>query len=119
MMTMADSDESLSVNIDDLQKGGVNLKYMAEIAASIHNDLKNKIAGLTLGDDQISQLIMQNYKPGEKASLEFLDNLRALIDGHGGETIDLSKIFNDVNTDTVNEVSTPTEHGTTPGIKAH
>jgi hypothetical protein len=119
---MADSEDpnTLSVSIDDLERGGVNLKHIAETVASIHASLQNLIDGVKLGDDQISQLILQNYKPSEKAGLDFLKGLGDLIDSHGGKTIDLSKIFNDVNTTTVDEVnSVPVESGPSPGIKAH
>jgi hypothetical protein len=124
MVAMADSEDpgALSVNVDDLKRGGVYLDQIAEVAKKIHDDLQNMVnSGLTLGDDQISQLILQNYKPSEKTSLEFLKNLTELIDAHGGKTIDLSKIFNDVNTTTVDEVNAPdgSTHGTSLGIKAH
>jgi hypothetical protein len=103
---MADDDGTFSVDIDALERGGVNVKHLASLAASIYGDLFNLTDkyGHTLGGNgDVGKSFETNYYPGADASLQFLRDLKDLVDTHGGKVIDLGGLFGNVDDTTIDE----------------
>ncbi len=97
---MAGSDDDiLSVDIEELERGGVHLTDIAHIAVRIYNDVNNAVTQFPHpgGDGDIGDSVRKNYEPSAQASLEFLKNVKELLGGHGSQTLDLSGLFGDVN----------------------
>ena len=101
-------DDSLSVDITALERGGVNIKHLGVLTSTIFGDLFNVTNkyGRHLGGDPGSDMdkaLQANYYPASDASLVFLRGLKDLVDTHGGNTINLGNLFSNVNTTTTTE----------------
>lgn len=103
---MASGDGTFSVDIEALERGGVNVKHLATLAATIYGDLFNvtsKYGHELGGNGDIGKSFEANYYPGADASLQFLRDLKDLVDAHGGKIIDLGVFFGNVDETTTNE----------------
>lgn len=89
-------DDSFAADIEALRQGGVNLSRLSDTANSILTELQSECAGFSFGgDDDISKALKKNYKPGEEAGLEFLQNLSGALDTDGEDVVDTSQAFDD------------------------
>jgi hypothetical protein len=107
---MADNGDpdSFSVDIEALERGGVNIRHLAEIAGSIYGTLfsvTDKYGKDLGGNGDVGKSFATNYWPGAEASLQFLRDLKDLVDTHGEKTIDLGHYFDDVDETTTNEAN--------------
>lgn len=96
---MADEDGTLSVDIDALERGGVRIKDLGTVAASVYGNLSavTDRYGHQLGGNGSVGNSFKKYYPAADAALEFLKGLKDLVDTHGSKTIDLGALFDDVN----------------------
>jgi hypothetical protein len=108
------ADGEFSVDIDALERGGVNIRRLAEIAGNIFADLDHVTGkyGRNLGGNgDVGESFAKNYWPGADASLQFLSDLKDLVDTHGGKTLDLGHYFDDVDVTTTDQANgTPHRH---------
>jgi|tagenome__1003787_1003787.scaffolds.fasta_scaffold20858230_3 hypothetical protein len=110
---MARGQDRFSADIAALERGGVNIKHLATLAASIYGDLFNvtdKYGKNLGGNGDIGKSLEKNYYPSADASLRFLKDLKDLVDTHGGKTIALGGLFGDVNTTATGEAGNYTGH---------
>jgi hypothetical protein len=93
------SDKEFSVDVDELERGGVNFAHVAEIATRIHSHVVAILAQYPDpgGDGDVGKSFAANYTPAAAQSVKFLKSLKELIDTHGGKTLDLSAVFGNVN----------------------
>jgi hypothetical protein len=97
---------NFSVDIDALEKGGVHIKDMATLAASIYGELfavTSKYGRTLGGNGDVGKSFETNYYPAEEGSLGFLRDLKDLVDTHGSKTIELGGFFGDVDDTAVTE----------------
>jgi hypothetical protein len=102
---MAD-DGTLSVDVEELRRGGVNIDHLATLAATIYGDLHRVTSkyGRRLGGTGDTQKSFEaNYYPAAEASEDFLRGLADLVDTHGGKTIELGDLFGGVNDTTISQ----------------
>jgi hypothetical protein len=107
---MSEGDDSFAVDIAALERGGVNIKHLATVAASIYGDLFNvtgKYGRGLGGNGDIRASLDTNYFPSADASLRFLKDLKDLVDAHGGKTIELGDLFGDVNDTATDQAGNP------------
>jgi hypothetical protein len=105
---MASGDGTFSVDIEALERGGVNIKHLATLAATIYGDLFNvtdKYGHNLGGNGDVGKSFETNYYPGADASLQFLRDLKDLVDTHGGKTIDLGNLFGNVDETTTDQAN--------------
>lgn len=105
---MPESDDSLSVDTEALERGGVNIKHLGIVTSTVFGDLFNVTNkwGRRLGGDpgsDIDKALVINYYPAADASLSFLRGLKDLVTNNGDTTSFLGKHFNNVNTTTTTE----------------
>ncbi len=102
-----DGGDDLTVDTDQLRRGGVDIGRVALIAGGICTDLNGACllyvnAG---GDgDDISKAIKKNYKPGEAEGLTFLHELGTSLQADGERVQTLAGVYEDSDaaaTDTV------------------
>jgi hypothetical protein len=95
------SDDDFSVDLDELERGGVNLSHVAEVAIRIHSHVTTILAQYPDpgGDGDVGKSFAVNYTPAAAQSVKFLKSLKELIDTHGGKTLDMSAVFGNVNGD--------------------
>jgi hypothetical protein len=95
------SDKDLSVDVDALERGGVNFGHVVEVANRIHSHVTAILAQYPNpgGDGPVGDSFAANYTPAAAQSVKFLKSLKELVDTHGGKTLDLSVVFGNVNGD--------------------
>jgi hypothetical protein len=96
---MADDEGPFSVDIEGLERGGVHLRDISNVAAGIFGDLHNithKYGRNLGGNGDVGKSFDQSYWPGADASETFLRDLRDLVDIHGSKTLLLGSFFGDV-----------------------
>jgi len=103
------SEKRLTVDIAALQRGGVNLSRIAEIARGISNDLQHAVTtyGDAGGTGEMGESFQKNYKPGETEALEFLALLDKEVGEVGVRTTKTAREFEDTNQEA--SQSTPTD----------
>ncbi len=110
---MSDDPGTFSVDIEELERGGVRIKDLATTASSIYGDLfrlTDKYGHTLGGNGDIGKSFEVNYYPSADASLDFLRDLKDLVDAHGSKTLSLGGLFGGVNATATDEASTPTVH---------
>ncbi|HEY0537483.1 MAG TPA: hypothetical protein VGD53_03900 [Actinoallomurus sp.] len=102
---MAD-DGTLSVDVGALQRGGVRIKELGDLASNIHGSLSgvtDRYGHELGGDGPVGNSFNASYYPAANAALEFLNGLKDLVGIHGSKTSGLGALFNDVNGAATNE----------------
>src|SRR4051794_14759514 len=110
---MARGQDRFSADIAALERGGVNIKHLATLAESIYGDLFNvtdKYGKSLGGNGDIGNALEKNYYPSADASLQFLKDLKDLVDTHGGKTSELGSLFGHVDTTATGEAGSITGH---------
>lgn len=108
---MADDENLLSVNFDELGQGGDRLKHISQIAGELCKMVRDGTDGRDLGGNgDIGRLFRAFYYPAAKAGNEFLAGIAAMLGFHGNKTTRLGGMFGDVNDTTTNEASGGTGH---------
>jgi hypothetical protein len=97
-----DNGNVFSADPDEVKLGGLNLGHISTVATSIYQDLSNEITKYPNlggdGSDDISKSLKLNYEEPAKDCLSFVRDLADLVETHGGKTVQLGDLFDDVNT---------------------
>jgi hypothetical protein len=91
----------ISVDVEALLRGGVNLDRITSLADSICNDLLNAVetyrhAGGS-GKDEMGQMFGQGYLPGAQRAIEFINMLQRVVHEASESTLSAGKAFEDAN----------------------
>ncbi|WP_258903403.1 aldo/keto reductase [Actinokineospora sp. UTMC 2448] len=89
--------DRLTVDIDALRGGGVNIEETARLAQRIYGDLRSVVftLGGAGGTGEMGEKFDQGYKPGEEEALRFLALLVDVLGEAGGRTFDTARVFVD------------------------
>jgi uncharacterized protein YukE len=100
---MADGD--LSVDFDDLERGGARIKGAASSTAHSKSYMEANIFqyGRSLGGNGSVGASFEQYYQAADAARQFVDGLAELLDTHGSKTKDLGDLFSQVNDATITE----------------
>jgi hypothetical protein len=87
--------DQLSVDVDALRRGGVNIDEISATCHSIHGELYAAVtqyadAG---GDGEIGKSMKQNYEPGRDDCLQFLGLLGQSLALNGERTVTLGNVL--------------------------
>jgi hypothetical protein len=109
---VAVAEEGMVVDVDALQRGGVNLTRIADTAKDILTELQVAVDTLNdFGTDKTGASIRATYGPIRDDGLKFLAATSELLDMHGGRTSTTGKVMDDVNTATSAEANAGPSHG--------
>jgi hypothetical protein len=91
----------ISVDIDGLLRGGVNLDRITSLADSISSDLLSAIEAYRYaggsGKDEMGQMFGQGYLPGAQRAIEFINLLQRVVHEAANATVNTGKAFEDAN----------------------
>lgn len=96
------AENPLSVDLDALRKGGVNIVQLAEYIRILKTKLESaqhqypKPGGT---GDEVAEAFDKVYDPGAEASLEFLVRLLTLLGLDGGAVIDVRSLLENTGQD--------------------
>ena len=99
-------DDTLSVPVEDLKRGGVRLEELGASWRNIYGTLsakKDQYGDRLGGDGPIGAEFNKNYYPAADALMKVFKGIGDLVDTHGGKTKDLGALFEDVNNATTDE----------------
>ncbi|MEV0406067.1 hypothetical protein [Actinoallomurus sp. NPDC050550] len=98
---MAEDPGLFSVDPDELERGGVHIRQMADIAMKVYDRLTEVEAKYPKlgGDGSVGKSFEVNYYPVMKECTKLVTDLAKLLADAGGRTGDLGRLFADVNSE--------------------
>ncbi|MBY8851714.1 hypothetical protein K7G98_26750 [Saccharothrix sp. MB29] len=87
--------DHISVDVDALRKGGVDIEATARLAFSICGDLRQSVElyGNSGGTGEMGEMFNEKYRPSAELALKFLDLLEDVLGGASERTAHTSKSF--------------------------
>lgn len=85
----------ISVDVDALRKGGVDIQATAQLAMSICGDLRHPVElyANSGGTGEMGEMFNEKYRPSAEMALKFLDLLEDVLGGVSERTVGTSKSF--------------------------
>ncbi|GAA3677731.1 hypothetical protein GCM10022267_75710 [Lentzea roselyniae] len=91
----------ISVDVEGLLRGGVNLDRITSLADSISSDLLAAVEAYRYaggsGNDEMGQTFGQGYLPGAQRAIEFINLLQRVVHEASEATLNTGKTFEDAN----------------------